>query len=70
MPEGKMRGMAVGVRNAMAVDWMALTLGVIGAGAAIIALIVLLERDAGTTHDCVVHSDQAQGASASESCVE
>jgi methionine-rich copper-binding protein CopC len=62
--------MAVGIRGTMTVDWIALTLGIIGAGAAIIALMIMLERDTATSHDCVVHADQAEGAVTDVACPE
>jgi len=58
MSEGRIRAMAVGVRSAMRVDWVALTAGIIGAGVAIVALMILLERDRAQPFDCVPHSDQ------------
>jgi hypothetical protein len=62
--------MAVGVRDAMTVDWIALTLGIIGAGVAIIAFMIMLERDTATSHDCVVHAEQIEGAAADVACPE
>lgn len=62
--------MAVGARSAMTVDWIALTLGIIGSGLAIIALIVILERGGASSHDCVVHAVQEEGAAVAEPCEE
>lgn len=45
MPEGRIRAMAVGVRSAMAVDWIALTTGIAGVGVAMISLMIMLDRD-------------------------
>jgi len=70
MPQGRIRAIFVGVREAMSVDWIALTLGIIGAGVAIISLMVMLERNGPTAHDCVVHADQAEAAVADEDCPE
>ena len=60
--------MAVGVRSAMAVDWIALTAGIIGAGVAIIAVMIMLERNTGTAHDCEPHPDTAQQVGTAEPC--
>lgn len=62
--------MAVGVRGAITVDWVALTLGIIGSGIAIIALIVMLERDGLSVHDCGELSDPAQDRATVEPCEE
>ncbi len=45
MPQGRIRAIAVGVRSAMAVDWIALTTGIVGVGVAMIALLIILDRD-------------------------
>ncbi len=52
----------------MAVDWIALTAGIIGAGVAIIAVMIMLERNTGTAHDCEPHPDTAQQVGTAEPC--
>tara|TARA_R110002049_G_scaffold16398_1_gene65407 strand:- start:387 stop:548 length:162 start_codon:yes stop_codon:yes gene_type:complete len=44
--------MAVGVRKAVSRDWVALTIGITGAGVAIIALILMLDREPQHLPDC------------------
>lgn len=70
MSEGRIRAMAMNAGGVMRVDWVALTLGIIGSGLAIIALIVMLERGGASSHDCVEHADQAQTTAVADACEE
>jgi len=73
MPQGRIRAIAVGVRGAMTVDWVALTAGIFGSGVAIIALMVMLERGgttSGTEHDCTPHPEGAESAVVDAPCPE
>jgi len=68
MPEGRIRAMAVGVRSAMRVDWIALSAGIIGAGIAMIALMILLERNSVQSPDCAPHLEQAHTEATVDPC--
>lgn len=52
MPRGKARAIVVGARRALAVDWIALTIGICGAGLAIIAVLLMLDQSPEGTPDC------------------